>query len=81
MHLNVFFSGMGVSPTVYDLDLDPSTAGMDIQTALLNRLGVGSSLPVVFVGGKLVGPIDSVMASHINGTLVPLLKESGALWL
>ncbi|CAA6667847.1 unnamed protein product [Spirodela intermedia] len=22
-----------------------------------------------------------VMASHINGTLVPLLKEAGALWL
>ncbi|KAI5312382.1 hypothetical protein L3X38_041555 [Prunus dulcis] len=30
---------------------------------------------------KLVGAMDRVMASHINGTLVPLLKEAGALWL
>ncbi|CAA6659996.1 unnamed protein product [Spirodela intermedia] len=40
-----------------------------------------SAVPVVFVGGKLVGAMDSVMASHISGTLVPLLKEAGALWL
>jgi glutaredoxin 3 len=25
--------------------------------------------------------MDRVMASHISGTLVPLLKEAGALWL
>ncbi|KAJ6965431.1 Glutaredoxin-c1 [Populus alba x Populus x berolinensis] len=63
------FCGMGVNPTVYELDEDPR--GKEISSAV----------PVVFIGGKLVGAMDRVMASHINGTLVPLLKEAGALWL
>ncbi|CAA2933334.1 glutaredoxin-C1-like [Olea europaea subsp. europaea] len=73
------FCGMGVNPTVYELDLVPR--GKEIERALMRVLGGGSSVPVVFVGGKLVGAMDRVMASHINGTLVPLLKEAGALWL
>ncbi|KAI3452559.1 hypothetical protein Pfo_009223 [Paulownia fortunei] len=73
------FCGMGVNPTVYELDQDPR--GKDIERALTRLLGGGSTVPVVFIGGKLVGAMDRVMASHINGTLVPLLKEAGALWL
>ncbi|XP_052190729.1 glutaredoxin-C1-like [Diospyros lotus] len=73
------FCGMGVNPTVYELDEDPR--GQELETALMLLLGGASSLPVVFVGGKLVGAMDRVMASHINGSLVPLLKEAGALWL
>ncbi|PIA50979.1 hypothetical protein AQUCO_01100060v1 [Aquilegia coerulea] len=77
------FCGMGVNPTVYELDEDPR--GKEIEKALMNLLGISTStsttVPVVFIGGKLVGAMDRVMASHINGTLVPLLKEAGALWL
>ncbi|KAL3818722.1 hypothetical protein ACJIZ3_004627 [Penstemon smallii] len=73
------FCGMGVSPTVYELDQDP--IGNEIERALSRLLGGGSSVPVVFIGGKLIGAMDRVMASHINGSLVPLLKEAGALWL
>ncbi|KAJ9169286.1 hypothetical protein P3X46_017493 [Hevea brasiliensis] len=74
------FCGMGVNPTVYELDQDPR--GKEIEGALMTLVGNYSSVvPVVFVGGKLVGAMDRVMASHINGTLVPLLKEAGALWL
>lgn len=73
------FCGMGVNPRVYELDQDPR--GKDIERALTRLLGSSSSLPVVFIGGKLVGAMDRVVASHINGTLVPLLKEAGALWL
>ncbi|CAA7396313.1 unnamed protein product [Spirodela intermedia] len=73
------FCGMGVNPTVYELDEDPR--GADMERAFLQLLGGPSAVPVVFVGGKLVGAMDSVMASHISGTLVPLLKEAGALWL
>ncbi|RWR80066.1 glutaredoxin-C5-like protein [Cinnamomum micranthum f. kanehirae] len=73
------FCGMGVNPTVYELDHDPR--GKDIERALSRLLGGSAALPVVFIGGKLVGAMDRVMASHINGTLVPLLKEAGALWL
>ncbi|CAN4082260.1 unnamed protein product [Withania somnifera] len=69
--------GMGVNPTVYEVDDDNPTW----QQALINLLGNSSSLPVVFIGGKLLGSMDSIMTAHINGTLVPLLKEAGALWL
>ncbi|KAE8023736.1 hypothetical protein FH972_009404 [Carpinus fangiana] len=75
------FCGMGVNPTVYELDQDPR--GKEIERALMRLLGINSpgTVPVVFIGGKLIGAMDRVMASHINGTLVPLLKEAGALWL
>ncbi|KAH7850873.1 hypothetical protein Vadar_004055 [Vaccinium darrowii] len=74
------FCGMGVNPTVYELDEDPK-GGKEIERALMMLLGTSSAVPVVFIGGKLVGAMDRVMASHINGSLVPLLKEAGALWL
>ncbi|KAG6651374.1 glutaredoxin-C1-like [Carya illinoinensis] len=74
------FCGMGVNPTVFELDHDPR--GKEIERALMRLLGKSpSTVPVVFIGGKLIGAMDRVMASHINGTLVPLLKEAGALWL
>ncbi|KAK8653198.1 hypothetical protein V6N13_127208 [Hibiscus sabdariffa] len=73
------FCGMGVNPTVIELDQDPRRR--EVEKALIRLLGNSPVVPVVFVGGKLVGAVDRVMASHINGTLVPLLKQSGALWL
>lgn len=73
------FCGMGVNPSVYEIDQDPR--GAEIERALMRLLGNSSAVPVVFIGGKLIGSMDRVMASHINGTLVPLLKEAGALWL
>ncbi|KAI9125632.1 hypothetical protein K1719_003050 [Acacia pycnantha] len=75
--------GMGVNARVYELDRHPF--GKDMEQALMTLLrsssSAASALPVVFVGGNLVGAIDSVLASHINGSLVPLLKQAGALWL
>ncbi|KAL0381839.1 UNVERIFIED_CONTAM: Glutaredoxin-C5 [Sesamum angustifolium] len=76
------FCSMGVNPTVYELDEYPD--GKDLERVLLELVGGGGSavpVPVVFIGGKLVGGMDRVMGSHISGTLVPLLKEAGALWL
>ncbi|KAI3714426.1 hypothetical protein L1987_73028 [Smallanthus sonchifolius] len=66
------FCGMGVNPTVYELDQQP--LGKEMEKALMRLLD--QQPPVVFVGGKLVGAMDTVMASHISGTLVPLLKEA-----
>lgn len=37
--------------------------------------------PLVFVGGELFGGLDKVMATHLSGELVPILKQAGALWL
>ncbi|KAL4375811.1 hypothetical protein GQ457_02G021330 [Hibiscus cannabinus] len=73
------FCGMGINPTVYELDEDPR--GKDMEKALMRLLESSPAVPAVFVGGKLVGAMDRVMASHINGSLVPLLKQAGALWL
>ncbi|KAL3616877.1 Glutaredoxin-C9 [Castilleja foliolosa] len=74
--------GLGVGPTVVELDRD--TSGGDIHSLLLHLSGGGKRqqvVPAVFVGGKYLGGIETVMACHINGTLVPLLKNAGALWL
>lgn len=70
--------GLGVGPTVVELDRDPS--GQEIH-ALLSRAHKQQPVPAVFVGGKFLGGIEAVMRCHINGTLVPLLKDAGALWL
>ena len=73
--------GLGVGPTVYELD-QLGGGGREIQAALAQLLPPEQPpVPVVFVGGRLLGGVDKVMACHINGTLVPLLKQAGALWL
>ncbi|KAI4298282.1 hypothetical protein L6164_031859 [Bauhinia variegata] len=73
---------LGVAPTVVEIDEHP--AGHVIQ-AVLNQLSSGSHhqqpVPAVFIGGKFLGGVQTLMTCHINGTLVPLLKEAGALWL
>ncbi|KAE8009128.1 hypothetical protein FH972_005581 [Carpinus fangiana] len=71
------FCGMGVNPTVYELDEDPK--GKDMEKALMRLLGTFSAVPVVFIGGKLVGAMDRVMASHINGTLVDIPIQAQGL--
>lgn len=73
------FCGMGVNTTVHELDQDPK--GKEMERALMRLLGSSATVPVVFIGGKLVGSMDRVLAFHINGSLVPLLKQAGALWL
>ncbi|XP_021738390.1 glutaredoxin-C9-like [Chenopodium quinoa] len=70
---------LGVGPTVIELDSDKGSA--EIQAVLYQLSGEHHPLPAIFVGGKFLGGIESLMASHINGSLVPLLKEAGALWL
>jgi glutaredoxin 3 len=72
------FCSLGVNPTVYELDEEHG--GKEMERVIRKLVG-GQPVPAVFVGGKLIGGLDRVMASHINGTLVPLLKEAGALWL
>ncbi|KMT00324.1 hypothetical protein BVRB_9g216380 [Beta vulgaris subsp. vulgaris] len=71
---------LGVGPTVIELDSKSSSNG-EIQAVLYQLSGQHQPLPAIYVGGKFLGGIESLMASHINGSLVPLLKEAGALWL
>ncbi|PWZ29383.1 Glutaredoxin-C10 [Zea mays] len=79
-------SSLGVSAAVHELDSDPR--GQEMERELARRLGGASAagrgttaLPAVFVGGSLVGGTNRVMALHLAGELVPMLKSAGALWL
>ncbi|MCD7450244.1 GLutaRedoXin [Datura stramonium] len=38
-------------------------------------------LPVVYIGGKLLGGVEKVVETHIKNELIPMLKAAGALWL
>uniref|UniRef100_A0ACD5Y025 Uncharacterized protein n=1 Tax=Avena sativa TaxID=4498 RepID=A0ACD5Y025_AVESA len=73
------FSDLGVNALVHELDQDPR--GKDMERALLKMLGKGPSVPVVFIGGKLVGGTNKVMSLHLSGELVSMLRNAGALWL
>ncbi|GLJ37869.1 hypothetical protein SUGI_0770400 [Cryptomeria japonica] len=82
---------LGVNSVVCELDEVEEGLSGDIRRALASMVGGGGSggekmsaaaaLPAVFVGGKLLGGLDRLMAAHISGELVPSLKEAGALWL
>ncbi|KAJ4768873.1 Glutaredoxin family protein [Rhynchospora pubera] len=68
--------GLGVNPTAYEVPTE--------EEAAVAREVFGSgdvTFPVVFIGGKLLGGLDRLMAVHISGELVPILKAAGALWL
>ncbi|XP_043711082.1 monothiol glutaredoxin-S10-like [Telopea speciosissima] len=72
------FYELGVSPAIHELDED--SRGREMEWALM-RLGFNPSVPAVFIGGKLVGSTNDVMTLHLNGSLIPMLKDAGAIWL
>ncbi|KAI4368081.1 hypothetical protein MLD38_016683 [Melastoma candidum] len=78
---------LSVEPTVIELDIGGGgiKSPGDIEAVLFRLADDGGRkqpVPTVFVGGKkFLGGIETLMACHINGTLVPLLKDAGALWL
>ncbi|CAL1388502.1 unnamed protein product [Linum trigynum] len=72
--------GLGVNPTVFEVD-EPEEGHVAEQLSSLVDDGGEVQFPAVFVGGKLFGGLERVMATHISGELVPILKDVGALWL
>ncbi|XP_026383116.1 monothiol glutaredoxin-S3-like [Papaver somniferum] len=77
--IKTLFYDLGVNPTVHELDEEPR-AGKEIEKALI-RLGCSPSVPAVFIGGELVGGANENMTLHLSSSLVPLLKQAGAIWL
>ncbi|KAG9459803.1 hypothetical protein H6P81_004311 [Aristolochia fimbriata] len=76
------FYELGVNPAIHELDQQPK--GREIEKALAGLLADHHrrpSVPAIFIGGRLVGSTDKVMSLHLSGSLVPLLKREGALWL
>lgn len=41
-------------------------------------LAAAPALPALFIGGASVGGIEGLIALHLGGRLVPLLREAGA---
>ncbi|KAF7803400.1 glutaredoxin-C9 [Senna tora] len=71
--------GLGVNPPVHEVAEDDEAA---VAAQLSTTMGGGEvNFPAVFVGGKLFGGLERVMATHISGELIPILKDAGALWL
>ncbi|MED6108628.1 Glutaredoxin-C9 [Stylosanthes scabra] len=77
--------GLGVNPAVYEVEeKDEEGVARELETIGGGRGGGGENkvqFPAVFIGGKLFGGLDRIMATHISGELVPILKQAGALWL
>ncbi|KAK3120658.1 hypothetical protein QOZ80_9AG0691570 [Eleusine coracana subsp. coracana] len=73
-------SDLGVNAAVHELDQDPR--GWEMERELARMLGSRMhAVPAVFIGGDLVGGTNKVMALHLAGEFVPMLKKAGALWL
>ena len=88
--------GQGANPAVLEVgdDTDPAALvvalrskddsaneGVAVYDAYDTASGRHAAFPAVFIGGRLVGGLDRLMAMHIAGELVPVLKQAGALWL
>ncbi|CAI9754896.1 unnamed protein product [Fraxinus pennsylvanica] len=75
--------GLGVNPAVYEVDEEDENA----VVVELEGIGAGDrkerrmQFPEVFIGGRWIGGLEQIMATHITGELTPLLKQAGALWL
>ncbi|KAK7335470.1 hypothetical protein VNO80_27324 [Phaseolus coccineus] len=76
---------LGVNPAVYEVEeKDEATVATQLEaTVRTEEMAPQGNLqfPAVFIAGKLFGGLDRIMATHISGELVPILKQAGALWL
>ncbi|KAM0869523.1 hypothetical protein ACQ4PT_040615 [Festuca glaucescens] len=80
--------GLGANPAVLEVSDDAGPAALivallskDITTkgvadVVVDAYDAAVAFPAVFIGGGL----DRLMAMHIAGELVPVLKQAGALW-
>ncbi|KAD5803467.1 hypothetical protein E3N88_14827 [Mikania micrantha] len=73
-----------VNPSVFEFQEEEEN---DVVKEI-EMIGAGSDgitrelqFPAVFIGGRMFGGLDQVMATHISGELIPVLKQAGALWL
>ncbi|XP_061347947.1 glutaredoxin-C9-like [Gastrolobium bilobum] len=75
--------GLGVNPAVHEVEEKDEVGVVRELEAIVGAIQNDGKVqfPAVFIGGKLFGGLDRLMATHISGQLVPILKEAGALWL
>ncbi|KAI9176670.1 hypothetical protein LWI28_005753 [Acer negundo] len=81
--------GLGVNPAIHEVDEEDEVGVLDGLEMIINKPNIGIDLdhhqkvqfPAVFIGGTLFGGLDRIMATHITGDLIPVLKQAKALWL
>ncbi|XP_021823665.1 glutaredoxin-C6-like isoform X1 [Prunus avium] len=73
---------IGVHPTVIELDDDEIAALPSSSDDNNNeeQQQPCNTPPAVFIGGTCVGGLESLVALHLSGHLVPKLVQVGALW-
>ncbi|MBA0810541.1 hypothetical protein Gohar_002525 [Gossypium harknessii] len=71
---------IGVHPTVIELD-DHEFASLPRPPSHDTLISSRNLSPAVFIGGTCVGGLESLVALHLSGHLVPKLVEVGVLWL
>lgn len=79
--VNRLLLGLGVNPAVYEVDEEDDERVAEELELIGNGEDGKVQFPAVFIGGSLFGGLDRLMATHISGELVPILKQAGALWL
>ncbi|RDX71049.1 Glutaredoxin-C6 [Mucuna pruriens] len=62
---------IGVHPTVIELD-DHEITSLPLSD---------TTAPAAFIGGTCIGGLESLVALHVSGHLIPKLVEVGALWV
>ena len=68
----------GANPVVYELDELPN--GREIDRAL-QKLGCKPGVPAAFIGQKVIGGAKDIISLQVQGKLVPMLMEAGAIWI
>ena len=64
------------SPTIIDVDIRDD---VNVLMPLLSRLTGYRELPILIVGGKLVGPMSEIRALEKTGELHNIIAASGAI--
>ncbi|CAM6013490.1 unnamed protein product [Sphagnum balticum] len=63
---------------MFYLSVGDADDGGAMQAALV-EISKQHTVPNIFIKGKHLGGCDDTVAGHGNGTLLPLLKDAGAL--
>ena len=71
-------SSYGANATIYELDEIPN--GNEVEKGLTS-MGSKPSVPTIFIGNKFVGGSNEIVSLQIQGKLVPMLIEAGAIWV
>ncbi|XP_057964325.1 monothiol glutaredoxin-S9-like [Malania oleifera] len=69
--VKILLQELSVQPLIYEMDEDPD--GREMEKAL-TCLGCSAPVPILFIGGQLIGSTNEVMSLHLRGSLVQLLK-------